>query len=87
MAVYDYIYTGVHNIPLRNQEKRRFYSSVNLNPASIRSVIVIVFERKQKGETRVIVPNWVAVLVAVVLILVAALIVVKYYPVIVFWLQ
>ena len=48
---------------------------------------MIVFERKQKGETKVIVPNWVAVLVAVVLILVAALIVVKYYSVIVFWLQ
>ncbi len=48
---------------------------------------MIVFERKQKGETKVIVPNCVAVLVAVVLILVAALIVVKYYSVIVFWLQ
>jgi len=48
---------------------------------------MIVFERKQKGETKVSVPNWVAVLVAVVFILVAAVVVMKYYPAIVLWLR
>ena len=48
---------------------------------------MIVFERKQKGETKISIPNWVAALVATAAILALAVLVVKYIPVIVLLLR
>ena len=59
----------------------------NLNSVSIRNVFMIIIERKQKGETKITLPNWVAALVVVLLIFVVAMIVVKYYSAIVLWLR
>jgi len=48
---------------------------------------MIVFKRKQRGETELSVPNWVAALVLIVAILVVAVLLVKYLPDIVLWLR
>ncbi len=41
---------------------------------------MIVFKRKQKGETELSVPNWVAALVLTAAILVLAVLLAKYLP-------
>ncbi len=42
---------------------------------------------QRKAETKVTLPNWVIALVAVTLILVVAVLLIKYYPIIITWLQ
>jgi len=48
---------------------------------------MIVFKRKQRDETELSVPNWVAALVLVAAILALVLIIVKYLPDIFLWLR
>ena len=49
---------------------------------------MIVFKRKQKGETELNIPNWVAALVAVIVTLIFTVILtVRYYPAIKLWLK
>ncbi len=49
---------------------------------------MIIFERKQKGETKISMPTWAIVLVAaVILILAVIVLLVKYNSVITNWLQ
>jgi len=47
----------------------------------------MIIKRKQKGETEVIVPNWVLALVLVTAILMATVLLIKYFPVIVLWIR
>jgi hypothetical protein len=49
---------------------------------------MIIFERKQRGETKISVPTWAIVLVAsMILILAIITLLVKYDSVIIQWLQ